>query len=469
MYAPNGGMELIYAAFAVLALFIACELAAAVYRNKAVAFSIGLPLLVIDAALFISIFASNLSASFLGIFEVYPFSSLFASLFMVSGTVIYLISYKYSNDFSNFSALFGFVLLGVIGVSTSTSLVTTVVGIELVSLSTVFMILLDGKSKVEPAVKLFILGAIAISVLLFAVSLIFSYDPSLLLSGFAANGSISGSYVLTLAIVLFIAGFSFEASLFPFNLWVPDVYQGAPTNVTAMLAGMNKKVAFVAIMTTFFVLLSKYTAVFSPIFGLLAIFTMFFGNIMAFVQKDVKRLFAYSSISQAGYILIGIAVASSFGIEASIVQIAAHMFMVIGAFSIVLWLESKGLKSIDDYTGLGYRNLFAGAALSIFMLSMAGVPPLLGFTGKLLLFSSAVDKGMLILAGLGVLNSFMSIYYYGKLMGSIYSKKSGDRLFMNGYIVVAVIVCLTVVIVFGLYPEPIINAANVASLSLFGI
>ncbi|MEM0149628.1 MAG: NADH-quinone oxidoreductase subunit N [Candidatus Micrarchaeaceae archaeon] len=469
MYVPNGSMELVYAAFAVLALFIASGLAATLHRKRAVAFSIGLPLLVIDTALFISLFVSKVSASFLGIFEVYPFSTLFASLFMASGAVIYLVSYKYSNDFGNFSALFGFVMLGAIGVSASTSLVTTVVGIELVSLSTVFMILLDGKSRVEPAVKLFILGAIAISVLLFAVSLIFSYDPSLLLSGFAANGYISGSYVITLAIVLFISGFSFEASLFPFNLWVPDVYQGAPTYVTAMLAGVNKKVAFVAIMTTFFILLSKYLAVFSLIFELLAIFTMFFGNIMAFVQKDVKRLFAYSSISQAGYILIGIAVADSFGIEASIVQIAAHMFMIIGAFSIVLWLESKGLKSIDDYSGLGYRNLFAGIALSIFMLSMAGVPPLLGFTSKLLLFSSAVDKGMLVLASFGVLNSFMSIYYYGKLLGSMYSKKSGDRLFMNGYIIAAVIVCLAVIIAFGLYPGPIINAANIASLSLFGI
>ena len=471
MLAPNSDLMLVYAAFAVLAMFVASGLAAALHRRKNVAFLIGLPLLVIDTALFLSVFAGGSSTTLLGIFGMYPFSTLFAALFMASGTLIYLISYRYSNDFTGFSALFGFMLVGVIGVAASTSLVTTVVGIELVALSTVFMIILDGKSRVEPAVKLFILGAIAISVLLFAVAMVFSYNPSLLLSGFTAPGLTTGSYILTLAIILFVAGFSFEASLFPFNLWVPDVYQGAPTNITAMLAGMNKKVAFVAIMTTFFVLLSKYSATFSPIFELLAILTMFFGNIMAFVQKDVKRLFAYSSISQAGYILIGIAVADSFGIEASIVQIAAHMFMIIGVFSIVLWLESRGLRSIDDYSGLGYRSKFAGISLSIFMLSMAGVPPLLGFTGKLLLFSSAVDKGMLILAGLGILNSFMSIYYYGKVIGSMYSKKGvgSGKLFANGYIIAAVAVCLAVVVLFGLYPGPIIHAASEASLSLFGM
>jgi len=469
VYALSGSEELVYAAFAVLALIVASGLAAALHRKKAVVFTINLPLMAIDTALFLSIFAEGTRISVLGIFNMYPFSALFASLFLASGALIYLISYRYSDDFCNFSALFGFMLIGVVSVASSLSLVTTIVGVELVSLSTVFMIVLDGKSRVEPAVKLFLLGAVAIAVLLFAVSLIFSYDPSLLLSGFNAAGAASGNYVLTLAIILFAAGFSFEASLFPFNLWVPDVYQGAPTNITAMLAGINKKVAFVAIMTTFFILLSKYTATFSIIFELLAILTMFFGNIMAFVQRDVKRLFAYSSISQAGYILIGIAVADSLGIEASIVQIMAHMFMVIGAFSIILWLETKGLRSIDDYSGIGYRSRFAGIALSIFMLSMAGVPPLLGFTGKLLLFSSAVDNGMIILAGLGILNSFMSIYYYGRLMGSMYTKKSGEKLFVDGYIMAAVVVCLAVILVFGIYPGPVIHAASAASLSLLGI
>ncbi len=466
MYMLNGNAGLVYAAFAVLAIFIASGLAAALHRRREITFFIGLPLMIIDLVLFSSVFASGSSMSLLGIFRIYPFSSLFSALFMASGIAVYLISYRYSKSFNNFSLLFGFVLLGAVAVSTSMSLVTTVVGIELVSLSTVFMIMLEGKDKVEPAVKLFILGAVAISVLLFAVSLIFSYDPSLLLSGLLANGAISGSYIITLAMILLIAGFSFEASLFPFNLWVPDVYQGAPTNITAMLAGMNKKVAFVAIITVFFVLLYKYALIFSPMFEILAILTMFFGNIMAFVQKDVKRLFAYSSISQAGYILIGIAVADSFGIEASIVQIAAHMFMIIGAFSIVLWLESKGLKSIEDYSGFGYKSVFGGVALSVFMFSMAGVPPLLGFTGKFLLFSSAVDKGMLVLAGLGILNSFMSIYYYGRLMGSMYSKKEGNKLYMNGYIIAAVLICLIVVVGFGLYPGPIINAASAASVSL---
>jgi NADH:ubiquinone oxidoreductase subunit 2 (subunit N) len=183
----------------------------------------------------------------------------------------------------------------------------------------------------------------------------------------------------------------------------------------------------------------------------------------------VKRMFAYSSIAQAGYIIIGIAAATEFSLEASIFYIIAHAFMIIGAFAIVMWLESKNIRTIDEYNGLSSRSKFAAVSLTILMLSMAGIPPLIGFTGKLLLFSSALSANLALLAVIGIINSFISIYYYAKVMNVMYSRKTVSQLRIEPYVATVVLICVLFVIIFGIFPQPILAAASGAARSVFGI
>jgi NADH-quinone oxidoreductase subunit N len=289
------------------------------------------------------------------------------------------------------------------------------------------------------------------------------------ISALGANHSMKGDTLIMLALVLFVAALGFGAELFPFDLWVPDVYEGTPSYVTAMLSGVNKTVALVALLEILFVVFAAYKTTFSSIALLLSVMTMFFGNLVAITQKSVKRLLAYSSISQAGYILIGFAAATQFGIEAGIFQIIAHAFMIIGALAIVLWLESNSLRTIGDYGGLNSRNRFAAASLTLLMLSMAGVPPFMGFVGKFLLFSSAIDSGMLILASIGILNSFISVFYYVRVISAMYSTSEHATLRMDPFVAAVVIAALVIILAFGIYPQPAIAAAQLASKALLGI
>ncbi|MGD0728928.1 MAG: NADH-quinone oxidoreductase subunit N [Candidatus Micrarchaeaceae archaeon] len=413
--------------------------------------------------------ATNYNITILGVFHIYPFSSLFIMLFSVALILVNTLSYAYSSDYSNLSLLLAFTFMGTIIVASATSIIEIFIGLELMAIATSFMILFEGKHRTEAAIKFFILSSLSIAVFSFALVLIFPFNAQLTLTPIAQNPNISGIYLIIFSMALFAAAFGFDAALFPFNLWIPDVYQGAPTYVTSMLAGINKKIAFVALMEVFLFVFIAYQSTFSMIFVVLAILTMFFGNLLALVQKNIKRMFAYSSIAQAGYILIGIAVTTQYGIEASIFYIIAHSFMIIGAFAIVLWLESKNIRTVDDYAALNSRNSFAAISLTLIMLSMAGIPPLIGFAGKFLLFSSALSANMLLLAILAIINSFISIYYYGRVINVMYLSKEQKKLRIDPYIAAVVVIVLAVIIIFGIYPQPLINVASIASKSILGI
>ncbi len=356
---------------------------------------------------------SGYNSNFLYLFQANAFSELLFGALSIGILLILLISFD-SEPQSETVMFVSFVMLGLFMVSFAYSLIAIIVGLEFVMLATVFMILSYGKKYLEPALKLFVLGAISTGIFVVALALLLPYNGSLALTAMSAAGA--GKFIAGLALVLFVAALSIESAAFPFNLWVPDVYDGAPGNITALMAGINKKVAFIAILEIFLVVFASYgmygnSQLVSQAFFLISILTMFFGNLIALVQKNIKRLFAYSSISQAGYIFIGISAATHLGIEASIFYIISHMFMIIGAFAVVFWLESKNIKNIDEYAGLKDRSAFAAISLTILMLSMAGIPPLVGFAGKFVLFSSAVYANDIILALIGIANSFLSIYY----------------------------------------------------------
>ncbi len=452
-----------------LFLFVATDILAVWHKKLKLQLIVSTALLGLLALTALYGIMSGQSSVALGIFNINPFSMLFVLLFSLSLMLVNFLAYEYSNDYAAFLMLLGFASIGMFAIAMANSLVTILLGIELMTVPTAFMIMLNGKQFVESAIKLFILAAIAISVLSFAVALVFPYDPSLALASLATNPGISGTYILVLALLLFITALSFDASLFPFNLWIPDVYTGAPGYVTALLAGINKKVAFVALFEVLLLVMFPLAGYYSSALQALAIMTMFFGNIVALVQNNVKRLFAYSSIAQAGYITLGIVSVTQYGIEASIFQIIVHSFMIIGSFAIVLWLESKNIRTITDYNGLGSRNAFAAFALTIFMISLIGIPPTAGFVGKFLLFTSTINVGLLALTIIAVINSFISVYYYAKVIMSMYAKKDRSAMKATWSINAVVLVCLAVVIVFGIFPQPLISMASAAATAIFPI
>ncbi len=458
-----------YVIVAAIALFMLSGVLSALHRNKKAQFIASTILLLIIAAASAYALSTGELSFVLDIFLIYPFSTLFLALFSVTLIMINMLAFQYSGDYPAFSLLLAFAALGMFVIATASSLIMILLGLELIALPTAFMIMINGKKYVEAAVKLFILSAISIAVFAFAVALVFPYLPQLSLTTLYYSSTYD-SYLVLLAMLLFIAALSFDATLFPFNLWAPDVYTGAPGYVTAMLAGINKKVAFVALFEVLFIVMIPYSNVFSSAFQALAILTMFFGNLLALVQTNVKRLFAYSSISQAGYIALGFVSATPYGIEAAIFQIVAHSFMIIGAFAIVLWLEAKNIKTLQDYSGMGARNAVMAFSLTIFMLSMIGIPPLAGFVGKLLLFTSVINSGFIVLAIIAIINTFISVYYYAKVIFAMYSggdKKSAQKLSGAWSVTATVAICLAVVILFGIFPQLLINAASLAGSTLY--
>jgi NADH-quinone oxidoreductase subunit N len=444
-------------------------MAAVLVRSKLMAFLSSSAILAAETALSAYLLYANADILVFSAFHIYSFSMLFASLFSSTLLLVNFLTYRYSKDYAERLLMLGLVLAGALMVPAATTLLALFVCLELVAVPTAFTMLLAGKHHVEAAAKFLIPSAVAIAMFSFALVLIFPYSAQMKVSALGANHIIRGDALIVLALILFVAALGFGSELFPFDLWVPDVYEGAPSYVTAMLSGVNKTVALVALLEILFVVFAAYSATFSSIALLLSVMTMFFGNLVALTQKSVKRMLAYSSISQAGYILIGIAAASQFGIEASVFQIIAHSFMIIGAFAIVLWLESNSLRTIDDYGGLNSRNRFAAASLTLLMLSMAGLPPLMGFIGKFLLFSSAIDSGTLLLAAIGILNSFISVFYYVRVISAMYSTSEHAILRMDPFVAAVVITTLIVILAFGIYPQPVIAAAQLASKALLGI
>ena len=434
------------------------------HRKKESAFVIQVVLLVMNLVLAVLFFITGGQTIIFSAFTIYSFSALFIGLFSLLFLLIVILTYKHSMRFNYVSLLISMVYFGAIAVSASTSLIITIIGIEMVAIGSVFMVLFEKRDSIEAAIKLFILSGSSIAILTVALALLIPYNSTFAISAIITSGPLN--YVLLLSLLLFGIGLSFEIGAFPFNLWIPDIYEEVQGNITAMLSGINKKVAFIAIITIFGIVFIRYWYIFSDFFSIIAIFTMFFGNIMALVQNNVKRMFAYSAISQSGYILIGIATASQLGFEASIFQIIAHSFMIIGTFAIIMLLEFRGINSIDDYSGLMYRNGFVGFSLVIFILSMIGIPGLMGFYGKFFLFASAINANIVLLAIVGLINSVISVYYYGRVIISVFKSSNKNKIFIDKYSYFVILVPLSLIIVFGIYPTPLIIASQLASSSL---
>jgi len=263
-----------------------------------------------------------------------------------------------------------------------------------------------------------------------------------------------------LAIALFIAGFGMKVAAVPFHMWIPDAYEGAPTTIAALLAAATKTGGFAALLRVFVVSLALYRADWSTIFAVVALLSMTLGNVGALMQKSFTRLLAYSSIAQSGYIMIGLAAPTTFGIGGALFHILNHAIMKSAAFFAAAAILMKlSTTTLDGYSGLAKRMPYTALALTISLLALAGVPPLNGFISKLVLFTAAVDSGITWLALAGVLNSAFSLAYYGWVIKRMYLDETNDatRLREPRLFIGVLGLSVTIIILIGVYPEPFLS------------
>jgi NADH-quinone oxidoreductase subunit N len=313
----------------------------------------------------------------------------------------------------------------------SDDLVMIFIALEVMSLSTYALCawLRRTERSAEAAFKYFLLGAFSSAIYLYGAALAYGATGSTALSALAHGGARYHPELLAPAIALVIAGFSFKVAAVPFHMWAPDVYEGAPTPVTAFMAVGVKAAAFAAFFRTVAVGFQGASVTWVPVIALLAILTMIAGNLIALTQHNVKRMLAYSSIAHAGYVLVGLSsaegVARAAGGEAVLFYLAAYTVTAVGAFGVAAAIEAKdgdGARAWDlsRFAGLSRRRPVLAAFMATFLISLAGIPPTAGFMGKLLIFRAAVESGQVPLAIVGVVTSAIGAYYYLRVVVYMY-------------------------------------------------
>jgi len=406
-----------------------------------------------------------------GMLVVDKFALFFTGLCVICSLGAVTISAGYVTRFgigrSEYYAMLFFTLAGMFVLVSANNLVAVFLGLELMSLSVYIMVGFRRRDFLsnEAAMKYFLLGAFAVAFFLYGMSIIYGLCGTFNFKGIvvqALDKGIVTSAPFLLAVALILVGFVFKISAVPFHMWVPDVYQGAPSPVTGFMAAAVKAASFGAFLRLFYATFMPGRAHWVGVIVVLAVLTMTLGNIVALVQRNVKRMLAYSSIAHAGYIMIGIAALSITNDHAAsgvMFYTLVYAFMTMGAFALVTALErpgrdgTRGLE-LEDYAGLGLRRPFLGLAMATFMFAMAGIPPTAGFFAKYYVFSAAVEQGMVTLVVIGVLNSALSLYYYLRVIVYMYFRTPAEEhaVYDDMGIKVVVAVALIVVIWLGIGP-----------------
>jgi len=388
--------------------------------------------------------------------KIDAFSLFFQLIFVSIAILVVLTSVSYiKRDEPHQGEYYSLLLLAILGMmilSSTTDLFVLFLALELASFSSYALVAFRKKDKrsTEASLKFFIIGAASSALILFGISLLYGVatqstqlqditNLSVLSEG-VRQGLISFEPTLIVAIVFLIAGFGFKVAVVPFHMWAPDVYQGAPTPITTFLAAGSKKLGVVAFFKIFLVSLIAAKSDWALVLGILAIVTMTVGNVLAIPQRNIKRMLAYSSIAQAGYIMIALTVAggiyssspgiAQYSVAGGMFHILTHMFMKGGAFIVVaLVFILLKTEDIEGYRGLHWRSPLIAFCMTVFMLSLIGLPPFGGFFSKFVLFSSAINAGdwYIWLAVAGVLNSALSIYYYARVMRYMYMDVGGKE------------------------------------------
>ena len=417
--------------------------------------------------------------AFASLFIVDRLTATMKALVLVGAAITVLMSRTYFEDVKSwrfeYPLLVALATLGMMLMISANDLMALYVGLELQSLAlyVVAAFQRDSVRSTEAGVKYFVLGSVASGMLLFGASLIYGFcggTAFVEISRALIDGR-GGEIGTVIGLVFVVAGLAFKVSAVPFHMWTPDVYEGAPTPVTALFA-VAPKIAAVSLLVS--VLMGPFKPLFAQwqqIIVVASVLSMALGAFAALRQQNIKRLMAYSSIGNVGYILLGLAAGSEKGIQAVVFYLAIYLVMTLGVFATILLMKRRGVmvEGVNDLAGLGRTHPMMAFALLLFMFSLAGIPPLAGFWGKLYIFMAAVEAKLYVPAVLGVLASVVASYYYLRIVKVMYFDEPGEALDQPVFGVnrVVAFAAAIIVAVFSLAPQPLSVVAAAAAKGLF--
>ena len=432
-------------------------------------------LVVILAAAISRYHVGDSSTFFAGLFIADNYALFFKQMFLLAILFAVLFSFDYVEKCLQYRGEFYTLLLsalvGMCVLSSANDFLTAFVGLELMTISFYIMVgmRMDSAASSEAAVKYLVVGAGSTAVLLYGISLVYGAGGSLLFVEICRNIHLFYAAGLV-GTVLVMIGLFFKLSVIPFHMWAPDVYQGAPTPVTALLAMASKAAGiavFMRVLYTAFLFLGQYWL---PLLSFFAALCMIGGNLMAIRQTDIKRMLAYSSIAQAGYMIAGMAAADYAGMKAVMFYAMLYVFANVGAFAVLTVVDAeRGGTTHRHITGLAQSSPLLAAVMTVSLLSMAGIPPTAGFAGKIYIFTAAVDQGYLWLAFIGFVMSMISVYYYLLVAKAMYrdlapEEESGATpLHVPAFLRLTVLVSVAATLSIGICPEFLANITNVVA------
>lgn len=407
-----------------------------------------------------------------GTFHLDAFSTFFKFVFYIACGLGILISINYLRvediHRGEYYSLMLFATSGMMLMASAGDLITLYLGLELMALSVYVLagfMRTDNRSN-EAAIKYLILGAFSSGIMLYGMSLLYGLAGTTNLTGILnfLRGADLANPIIFMAMIMLVVSFGFKVAAVPFHMWVPDVYEGAPTSVTAFMSAGPKVAGFAVLLRVFLYALSPLQEHSTAILSGLAVLTMAVGNVMALSQTNIKRMLAYSSIAHAGYALVGLAAGGPEGAASVMLYVFIYAVMNMGAFGVVIMLRKAGERGeeIADFAGLGKTNKTAAFMMLIFMFSLTGIPPLAGFMGKFYIFKAAVQADLIWLAVAGVLFSAVSAYFYLRVIMIMYMNepKESIELTVSPSLGLALAVSVTAVIVIGVYPTDLLNYAQ---------
>lgn len=484
-----------YAAVApMILLLIAALIVPAVHifvKKRTVTWAVSLVFIVASLLINVYMLTEQFTGTTLGMYDYNTYTGLMVLLFQIVLFLAVLVS-NASTEVTRihvgaYYALIIGATTGMMFVAGSSDLLTIFVGVELTSISSYALVTMkrNDSRAAEAGVKYVIVGGLSTALTIYGISMVYGLFGSTDIATIAASTAVSGmNWMLAVGLICMVAGYGFKIAAVPFHMWAPDVYEGAPSPVSVFLATGSKKMGLGVFFQIFLVLFVSGTALSSIcgeevqyLFAIIAAITMTVGNVVAIAQNNIKRMLAYSSIAQAGYILIVMAVMTEYGVASGMFHMFTHVFMKGGAFLIVGALICAGVgEKISDYKGLAKRSPFLAASMLLFLFSLAGIPPLAGFTSKFFLFNSAiggvdgVTSQWVWLAFIAILNSAISLYYYARVVKAMYIEKgsSDEKIKIPKPFLAAIVICVVFVIVLGVYPQLIFDYCEMAASALLG-
>jgi NADH-quinone oxidoreductase subunit N len=432
-------------------------------------------ILLIVAGVAVVLLPAGKLVAFGGSFVVDDFAR-FLKILAIGGSaaaILMSIDYDRSENQQRFeySVLIVLSTLGMLMLISAADLIALYLGLELMSLP-LYVVAASHRNSLrssEAGLKYFVLGALSSGMLLYGASLVYGFTGTVSFSGIAHSAAEAGTGLI-FGLVFLFAGFCFKVSAVPFHMWTPDVYEGAPTPVTAFFAAAPKVAGIAMFVRVAVMAFPGITTQWQEIVAFVSVASMLLGSFAAIGQRNIKRLMAYSSIGHMGFALVGLAAGTSEGVQGVLVYMAIYITMTLGVFAVILSMRRSGgmVESIDQLAGLARTHPGMAFAMAMLLFSMAGIPPLAGFFAKFYVFLAAIKAGLYVLAVIGVLASVVGAYYYLAIVKTMYFDEPAEGFVgMPAALKVVLGVCALFNIVFFIYPAPLVGVASAAAQSLF--